>query len=175
MPPLHQKKYIDRRFAERVDCTTVITPEFDDVYEEAKAYFIDAYVLAEDIELEQAEEDVFLSNQPIDPLATTQQSIYIDIHTVLARLYGHELTLPLAVKARMHHLIAEQLNVLDDRELRNEMYINVCRGIARIAVEAALDASGAFAQYDGSLQQESAKDVLVCAYADKLLERYNLA
>lgn len=157
-----------------VESIIVMTPEFDDVYHEAESYFIDAYVLAEDIAEEQREEDVIPTFQPIDPLETTRQSIYIDIHTILARLHGHELTFPLAVESRAHHLIAEQLDVLRDPGQRHEVFVDVCRGVARIAMQAALDASGAFAQYDDSFDAQAAVHVLINAYAEKLLERHKL-
>lgn len=164
-----------RSVSGRVESTIVMTPEFDDVYHEAESYFIDGYLLIDEIAREQAEEDVVPIYDPIDPLQTTRQSIYIDIHTILARLHGHELTLPLAVESRTHHLVAEQLNVLNDAGERHEVFVDVCRGIARRAMRAALDASGAFSQYDDSFDAQSAMHMLINAYAEKLLERHELA
>jgi hypothetical protein len=149
-------------------------PAFDDVYHEAESYEIDVRRLVEDIAFEQREEDVILANQQIDPLKTTRQSIYIDIHTVLARLHGNRLTLPRAVESRMHHLIAEQLNVLDDPDQRRDVYVDVCRNVARVAIRAALDASGAFGYRDDSFETDAVMNVLVERYAERLLEKHDL-
>ncbi len=149
-------------------------PDFNDVYEEAESYELDGYALAEKAERDQADDDEVTVFQPMDAVETTMQSVLIDIHRVLARLHGYRLTFPLTVASREHHSVAEQLEVLRYPGHQDDVFVNVCRNVARAAMTAALDASGAFAQYDDSLQAESAKNVLIHTYADKLLERHNL-